>query len=80
MRGKGKVIYVILSIFLLLPSSLLGIVITRNAVISNANLYLNVTWSPLKDTCLSLTPSYTSYFKIGETVTGEAYCWGGFDR
>jgi len=79
MRGKGKGIYVILFI-LLLPSSLLGTVITRSDVISNAKLYLNLTWSPLKDTCLGLTPTYTSYFKVGGTYTGEAYCWGGFDR
>ncbi len=82
MRVKGNAIYLmyLASLTLLLPSSLFGNVITRSNVISNAKLYLNVKWSPLKDTCLALNPHYTSYFKVGGTYTGEAYCWGGFDR
>jgi len=79
MRDKGKIIYLIILFTLLPVSSIFGAVITRNDVISNARLYLNLSWSPLKDTCLSLNPHYTSFFKVGENYTGEAYCWGGFD-
>jgi len=79
MRLKGKAIYLILFTLLPIPS-IFGAVITRDDAISNAGLYLNLSWSPLKDTCLSLNPPYISHFKVGKNYTGEAYCWGGFDR
>ncbi len=57
-------------------------IINREQVINMAQNYLNVVWLPNKDRCEELYPPFNSFppFGIGNTYTGEAYVWGGFDR
>jgi len=69
-------------IFLFCGFKVFSAVITRNQVINMAKNYLNVKWVPLTDVCNELNPPFNAkpYFKSGENYTGEAYCYGGFDR
>ncbi len=69
-------------IFLFYGFGVFSNVISRNQVISMAKNYVNVKWVPLTDVCNELTPPFNakSDFEKGKSYTGEAYCWGGFDR
>ncbi len=80
MRNKSSK----LLLFLSLVPLLLNAVITRDDVISKAETYLNLNWSPSIDTCVikdwqgnKIDGTFKSYYKKGHKYTWEAYVWGG---
>ena len=82
MRGKGFKLLVLSFLPLLLNAG----VITSDDVISKAETYLNLNWSPSVDTCVirdwqgnKINGTFHSYYKEGLTYTWEAYVWGGIN-
>ncbi|MFH1352655.1 MAG: hypothetical protein ABIH68_03665 [bacterium] len=71
-----RIILILISCFF----STLIFALNRDQVIENAELYLNVKWTPQKNVEDFFVPGYNSAFEIGVEVTGEAYVYGGFDR
>ena len=76
--------YKLLLVLLFLPLLLNGGVITRDGIISKAETYLHLNWSPSVDTCVikdwqgnKINSTFHSYYKRGQTYTWEAYVWGG---
>ena len=82
---KGKSLKLLLFL-LFLPFLLKAVVITRDDVISKAETYLNLNWSPSIDTCVikdwqgnKINGTFKSYYKKGQKYTWEAYVWGGIN-
>lgn len=69
-------------VFLLCGFSLFSNVISRSQIINMAHNYVVVKWVPLTDVCNELSPTFDAkdHFISGESYTGVAYCYGGFDR